>query len=167
MLADPVTHMLAISLIRDVTVLMGPFLLQKLMAYGQLRGMEKDHDNPDKQMIDRIIDTICGCFIGIQTDEGVQLQIIKVSGCTYQVANHVHTDGHCTYPGHIYVCVCGHLIVGNCANWMLVVVVVTHRHKSHTPKLSAPGVWCVCVWVGCYLRHMFLVHTVFLAGLFK
>ena len=40
--------------------------------------MQKDPDNPEKQLIDRIIDTICGCFIGVQTDEGVQLQIIKV-----------------------------------------------------------------------------------------
>lgn len=49
------------------------------MAYGQLRGLKKDPANPDKQLIDCIIDTICGCFIGVQTDEGVQLQIIKVS----------------------------------------------------------------------------------------
>ena len=48
------------------------------MAYGQLRGMEKDPDSLDKRLIDRIIDTICGSFVGIQTDEGVQLQIIKV-----------------------------------------------------------------------------------------
>ena len=48
------------------------------MAYGQLRGVEKDPNNPDKRLIDLIIDTICGCFIGVQTDEGVQLQIIKV-----------------------------------------------------------------------------------------
>ncbi len=54
------------------------FLKQKLMAYGQLRGLQKDPDNPDKRLIDRIIDTVCGCFIGVQTDEGVQLQIIKV-----------------------------------------------------------------------------------------
>lgn len=52
--------------------------LQKLIAYGQLRGLQKDPDNPDKLLIDRIIDTVCGCFIGVQTDEGVQLQIIKV-----------------------------------------------------------------------------------------
>lgn len=48
------------------------------MAYGQLRGAEKDPNNTDKYLIDHIIDTICGCFIGVQTDEGVQLQIIKV-----------------------------------------------------------------------------------------
>ena len=53
-------------------------ILQKLIAYGQLRGLQRDPDNPDKLLIDRIIDTVCGCFIGVQTDEGVQLQIIKV-----------------------------------------------------------------------------------------
>ncbi len=51
------------------------------MAYGQLRGMSKDPDNPDKKLIDRVIDTICCCFVGVQTDEGVQLQIIKVFNC--------------------------------------------------------------------------------------
>ena len=48
------------------------------MAYGQLRGVQKDPANPDKKLIDTIIDTICSCFIGVQTEEGVQLQIIKV-----------------------------------------------------------------------------------------
>ena len=52
--------------------------LQKLIAYGQLRGQQPDPQNPDKFLIDRMIDTICGCFVGVQTDEGVQLQIIKV-----------------------------------------------------------------------------------------
>ena len=53
---------------------------QKLIAYGQLRGQQPDPQNPDKFLIDRMIDTICGCFVGVQTDEGVQLQIIKVCG---------------------------------------------------------------------------------------
>ena len=51
---------------------------QKLIAYGQLRGQGPDPENMDKNLIDRIIDTICSCFVGVQTDEGVQLQIIKV-----------------------------------------------------------------------------------------
>ena len=42
-----------------------------------------DSDNSDKLLIDRIIDTVCGCFVGVQTDEGVQLQIIKVSDCIH------------------------------------------------------------------------------------
>ena len=45
-----------------------------------MRGDQPDPDNPDKRLIDRIINLICGCFIGVQTDEGVELQIIKVRG---------------------------------------------------------------------------------------
>ena len=58
--------------------------LQKLVAYGQLTGSSMDAENPEKKLIDRIIETVCGCFVGVQTDEGVQLQIIKVSGCKEQ-----------------------------------------------------------------------------------
>lgn len=51
--------------------------LQKLIAYGHLTGNGPDSTAPGKRLIDRIVDTICGCFTGPQTDEGVQLQIIK------------------------------------------------------------------------------------------
>ncbi|TSK98394.1 Brefeldin A-inhibited guanine nucleotide-exchange protein 1 [Bagarius yarrelli] len=51
--------------------------LQKLIAYGHLTGSTPDSTTPGKKLIDRIIETICGCFQGPQTDEGVQLQIIK------------------------------------------------------------------------------------------
>uniref|UniRef100_A0A8C2I2L9 ADP-ribosylation factor guanine nucleotide-exchange factor 1 (brefeldin A-inhibited) n=1 Tax=Cyprinus carpio TaxID=7962 RepID=A0A8C2I2L9_CYPCA len=51
--------------------------LQKLIAYGHLTGSAPDNTTPGKKLIDRIIETICGCFQGPQTDEGVQLQIIK------------------------------------------------------------------------------------------
>eukprot|EP00731_Ephydatia_muelleri_P031777 Em0023g284a len=51
--------------------------IQKLVAYGQLTGSSMDAENPEKKLIDRIIETVCGCFVGVQTDEGVQLQIIK------------------------------------------------------------------------------------------
>uniref|UniRef100_A0A8C0KYA1 ARF guanine nucleotide exchange factor 1 n=1 Tax=Canis lupus dingo TaxID=286419 RepID=A0A8C0KYA1_CANLU len=51
--------------------------LQKLIAYGHLTGNAPDSTTPGKKLIDRIIETICGCFQGPQTDEGVQLQIIK------------------------------------------------------------------------------------------
>lgn len=53
--------------------------LQKLIAYGHLTGNAPDSTAPGKKLIDRIIETICGCFQGPQTDEGVQLQIIKVT----------------------------------------------------------------------------------------
>lgn len=51
--------------------------LQKLIAYGHLTGNIPDSTTPRKLLIDRIVETICGCFTGPQTDEGVQLQIIK------------------------------------------------------------------------------------------
>ncbi|ESP03614.1 hypothetical protein LOTGIDRAFT_180087 [Lottia gigantea] len=51
--------------------------LQKLIAYGHLTGNVPDTTTPGKRLIDRIVETICGCFNGPQTDEGVQLQIIK------------------------------------------------------------------------------------------
>lgn len=51
--------------------------LQKLIAYGHLTGSIPDSSSPGKFLIDRIVTTICNCFMGPQTDEGVQLQIIK------------------------------------------------------------------------------------------
>lgn len=51
--------------------------LQKLIAYGHLTGSGPDTTSPGKRLIDRIVETVCGCFNGQQTDEGVQLQIIK------------------------------------------------------------------------------------------
>ncbi|XP_039270898.2 brefeldin A-inhibited guanine nucleotide-exchange protein 1-like [Styela clava] len=52
--------------------------LQKMIAYGILVGNAPDSTLPGKRLIDRVIDTICNCFMGVQTDENVQLQIIKV-----------------------------------------------------------------------------------------
>lgn len=51
--------------------------LQKLIAYGHLTGNVPDSTTPGKYLINRIVETICSCFSGPQTDEGVQLQIIK------------------------------------------------------------------------------------------
>ncbi|KAG9460850.1 hypothetical protein GDO78_019151 [Eleutherodactylus coqui] len=51
--------------------------LQKLIAYGHITGNAPDKGISGKRLIDRIVDTICNCFHGPQTDEGVQLQIIK------------------------------------------------------------------------------------------
>ncbi|KAL0271750.1 UNVERIFIED_CONTAM: hypothetical protein PYX00_008747 [Menopon gallinae] len=51
--------------------------LQKLIAYGHLTGNVPDSTTQGKLLIDRIVETICVCFSGPQTDEGVQLQIIK------------------------------------------------------------------------------------------
>ncbi|XP_028309947.1 brefeldin A-inhibited guanine nucleotide-exchange protein 2 isoform X2 [Gouania willdenowi] len=51
--------------------------LQKLIAYGHITGNAPDSRSPGKRLIDRLVETICNCFQGPQTDEGVQLQIIK------------------------------------------------------------------------------------------
>lgn len=52
--------------------------LQKLIAYGHLSGASRDPADPSALLIDRIISAICGCFQGPQTNEDVQLQVIKV-----------------------------------------------------------------------------------------
>lgn len=51
--------------------------IQKLIAYGHLTGCGPDHKNPEKLLIDSIVETVCSCFHGPGTDDGVQLQIIK------------------------------------------------------------------------------------------
>ncbi|XP_072288434.1 brefeldin A-inhibited guanine nucleotide-exchange protein 2-like, partial [Eucyclogobius newberryi] len=51
--------------------------LQKLIAYGHITGNAPDGKTPGKRLIDRLVETVCNCFQGPQTDEGVQLQIIK------------------------------------------------------------------------------------------
>ncbi|XP_071576108.1 brefeldin A-inhibited guanine nucleotide-exchange protein 1-like isoform X1 [Temnothorax nylanderi] len=70
--------------------------LQKLIAYGHLTGNVPDSTEPNKLLIVRIVETICGCFTGPQTDEGVQLQIIKAL-LTVMTSQHVevHEDYAC------------------------------------------------------------------------
>lgn len=62
--------------------------LQKLIAYGHLTGNVPDSTEPNKLLIVRIVETICCCFMGPQTDEGVQLQIIKAL-LTVMTSQHV------------------------------------------------------------------------------
>ncbi|XP_024084043.1 brefeldin A-inhibited guanine nucleotide-exchange protein 1 isoform X3 [Cimex lectularius] len=62
--------------------------LQKLIAYGHLTGNIPDSTTPGKLLIDRIVETICNCFINPQTDENVQLQIIKAV-LTVSTSQHV------------------------------------------------------------------------------
>ncbi|XP_046857621.1 brefeldin A-inhibited guanine nucleotide-exchange protein 2-like [Xenia sp. Carnegie-2017] len=52
--------------------------LQKLIAYGHIVGDTPDSIEPERRLIDRIIETICSCFTGIITDVNVQIQIIKI-----------------------------------------------------------------------------------------
>jgi brefeldin A-inhibited guanine nucleotide-exchange protein len=49
-----------------------------LIAYGHLVGRLPDSTNPERRLIDRIVDAICSPFTGPHTDDQVQLQIIKV-----------------------------------------------------------------------------------------
>ncbi|CAF2608281.1 unnamed protein product [Rotaria sp. Silwood2] len=51
--------------------------LQKLILHGHLLGSVADPIDPSKLLIDRIVSTICMCFRGVQTEEQVELQIIK------------------------------------------------------------------------------------------
>ncbi|XP_065669547.1 brefeldin A-inhibited guanine nucleotide-exchange protein 1 isoform X2 [Hydra vulgaris] len=51
--------------------------LQKMIAYGHIKGNVPENGQPGKMLIDQIIEIICGCFNGTSTDEGIQLQIIK------------------------------------------------------------------------------------------
>ncbi|XP_042880494.1 brefeldin A-inhibited guanine nucleotide-exchange protein 1-like isoform X2 [Penaeus japonicus] len=51
--------------------------IQKLIAYGHLTGNCPDPNNPNKRLIDYIVETICNCFNGQSTDKDVEIQIIK------------------------------------------------------------------------------------------
>ncbi|CAI5439773.1 unnamed protein product [Caenorhabditis angaria] len=51
--------------------------LQKLIAYGHLTGKCADISNPERKLIDRIVEAICAAFVGQGTDETVLLQLIK------------------------------------------------------------------------------------------
>lgn len=52
--------------------------IQKLIAYGHFTGNKIDsRTNENKLLIDSMVDAICNCFHGPNTDDGVQLQIIK------------------------------------------------------------------------------------------
>lgn len=52
--------------------------IQKLVAYGYLRGTRLDPNEQTKGLlIDTIVESVCNCFHGPATDDGVQLQIIK------------------------------------------------------------------------------------------
>jgi len=53
--------------------------LQKMIVYGMLVGnLPDDVITDQKPIINRVIEAICECFTGVNTNEDVQLQIIKV-----------------------------------------------------------------------------------------
>ncbi|XP_024889840.1 brefeldin A-inhibited guanine nucleotide-exchange protein 1-like isoform X1 [Temnothorax curvispinosus] len=47
--------------------------LQKLIAYSHLTGNVPDLTNPNKLLIVRIVETICGCFTDPQTSQHVEV----------------------------------------------------------------------------------------------
>ncbi|KAF7488125.1 Brefeldin A-inhibited guanine nucleotide-exchange protein 1 [Sarcoptes scabiei] len=52
--------------------------LQKLIAYGHFTGNQIDSRSEEKKLlIDTMVNSICNCFVGPNTDDEVQLQIIK------------------------------------------------------------------------------------------
>ena len=54
-------------------------MISKLLAHGHFIGDDPDPepDNPNRKDIDRVLQTVADAFQGVNTDEGVQLQIIK------------------------------------------------------------------------------------------
>jgi hypothetical protein len=61
--------------------------IQKLLAHGHLTGNYPNLANANKRLIDKIVETICSCFNEAETDEGVELQIIKVGILLYEIMN--------------------------------------------------------------------------------
>ncbi|VBB28683.1 unnamed protein product [Acanthocheilonema viteae] len=55
--------------------------LQKLIAYGHLVGSGIDVTNPDRLLIDRIVEAICSPFYGPNTDEGAILAVVLAPTC--------------------------------------------------------------------------------------
>ena len=78
--------------------------LQKLIAYGHMTGNSASVTTPGKRQIDNVVDTICGCFSGPQTDEGVQLQILKAL-LTILTSQHVEVSFLKLY-GNLYLKSC-------------------------------------------------------------
>ena len=50
-----------------------------MIANGHIVDNAPDSRQSGRRLIDRIVETVCSCFQGVQTEEGVQLQIIKVN----------------------------------------------------------------------------------------
>ena len=61
--------------------------VQKMTVYATMVGHIPDLNSPDQPLINRVINAICQCCTGVNTDEHVQLQIIKVSKQT-----NIHTS---------------------------------------------------------------------------
>ena len=63
------------------------------MAYGLIRGAAIDETNPNRKLIDNVIETIGACFDF--PDDNVQLQIIKVCTTNTHIPLHQHIINMC------------------------------------------------------------------------
>ncbi len=54
-----------------------PNSIQKLVAYGHIRYDFVSKPNDDRHFDDHLVEVVADCFAGQQTDEGVQLQVLK------------------------------------------------------------------------------------------
>ena len=66
-------------------------LVKKLLLHGHLFGKIVDPTDPEKFLIDRIVSIVCNCFHGVQTEERVELQIIKIC-LTIMVSHTIDID---------------------------------------------------------------------------
>ena len=65
-------------------------------------GNTEDSLHPGKRLIDRVVETVCTCFVGPQTDEGVQLQIIKVCILLLILSVTTQCHHHPSWGGGVY-----------------------------------------------------------------
>ncbi|XP_024889848.1 brefeldin A-inhibited guanine nucleotide-exchange protein 1-like isoform X3 [Temnothorax curvispinosus] len=81
--------------------------LQKLIAYSHLTGNVPDLTNPNKLLIVRIVETICGCFTDPQTSqhvevyEGTMINVIFARMETQAEEENVRLDGEHQQEGFV------------------------------------------------------------------
>uniref|UniRef100_A0A674BWZ6 ARF guanine nucleotide exchange factor 2 n=1 Tax=Salmo trutta TaxID=8032 RepID=A0A674BWZ6_SALTR len=145
--------------------------LQKLIAYGHITGNASDSSAPGKRLIDRLVETICNCFQGPQTDEGVQLQIVKAL-LTAVTSPHIEIHEG-TVLLTVRTCYNIYLASRNLINQttakatltQMVNVIFTHMETQAVSVLLSP------VQTSPYHSHMYTVvynkHSIIDAGLYK
>lgn len=116
--------------------------LQKQLAFGVLRGdciLEGD-----RKLIDDVIDTVCGCFVGEPTPDHVTLQIVKAL-LTAGTSPHVELH-EATLLKAIRTCFninlfCKNLVIQTTAKAALtqVINVVYARMEAHADPLEPVG----------------------------
>jgi len=121
-----------------------------MIVYGILVGNAPDSSVPGKRLIDRVIDAICQCFLGIQTDEHVQLQIIKV--CfdlpTYRTCKYGFGQ-KCWSQFYNYVPVSSHV---NSSLAFATLFMVEIFREMQPNRRNVPQQHCSKSYEGCLLR---------------